>query len=39
MLTLNELIVKLIDEECLKRNNKMMIMIIKLNEQSKSKNN
>jgi len=32
MLTLNKLIVKLIDEECLKKNNKMMIMTIKLNE-------
>jgi len=31
MLTLNKLIVKLIDEECLKKNNKMMIMMIKLN--------
>jgi len=31
MLTLNELIVKLIDEECLEKNNKMMIMMAKLN--------
>jgi hypothetical protein len=36
---LNKLIVKLIDEEQLKRNNKTMIMMTKSNEWSKSKNN
>ncbi len=39
MLKLNKLIVKLIDEEWLKKNNKMMTMTVKLNKQSKSKNN
>ena len=32
MLKLNKLIVKFIDEEWLKRNNKTIIIIIKLNE-------
>lgn len=39
MLKLNELIVKLIDEEWLEKNNKIITMTVKLNEWSKSKNN